>query len=279
MFDYIYQWDDLSDDSPLEDTRNYWLFKYGAFGRYRGIWFACTVVNWNFLNNPYAVLPVRVATANMDLYPQGEIKVDDMDVFYSVFPNGQSLEYYISYSMRRKRTTDIMLDAALERSLNTELIYAPRRLIQGIKRILKRGIKSEPYVLDEVQKDEIGSIELPRTVDIVEKLWNSNDWSIQEVSQLLGISYNPAHGKKERMLQAELLGDRDITIMNRRKVTQRLVTAANNFGESVKHISTSIDVIDRGLSYEKGEIPNADLQNNDGTESSGNQSRNEVGEL
>src|SRR5690606_15169935 len=86
-------------------------------------------------------------------------------------------------------------------------------------------------------------------IEIVEKLWDTHDWAVQELCQLLGISYNPSHGKKERLIQNELLGDRDMTIMNREMITSRLRTAAEKFGESVVHISTEIDVIDRKLRY------------------------------
>lgn len=259
MFDYIYEWDNLKEDSPEEDVRNYWLFTYGAFGCYRGLWFACRVSRKNTNGAPFSVIPVPISTSeNFDVYPQGEVLVTDMDVLYSVFPNGQSIEYYISRSMRRKQITDRMLNGALHRSLNTEIIGAPRKMMQAVKRAANRQDKDEIYVVEGELKDQVFAVNLPQTADIIEKLWNSNDWSIQEVSQLLGISYNPSHGKKERMLQAELLGDRDITLMCRRKLTKRLITAANKFGESVKHISTSIDVIDRGLSYEKEDEPNVD---------------------
>lgn len=260
MFDYIYEWDNLKEDSPEEDVRNYWLYTYGAFGCYNGLWFACRVARKNTNGAPYSVIAVPISTSeNFDVYPPGEIRVTDMDVLYSVFPNGQSIEYYISRSMRRKAITDKMLNGALSRSLNTEIVGAPRKLMSSVKRAANRQDKEEIYVVeDEMIKDKVVAIELPHTADIIEKLWNSNDWSIQEVSQLLGISYNPSHGKKERMLQAELLGDRDITLMCRRKLTKRLITAANKFGESVKHISTSIDVIDRGLSYEKEDESNVD---------------------
>lgn len=252
MFDYLYEWGQLKEASPEEDVRNYWLFHYGAFGFYRGVWFPCTVTKRNTVGAAYSAIAVQQATENQTLYPTGEIKIDDMDVFYSVFPNGESLRNYISTSMRRKKLTDIMLNGAIRRSLNTEVIAAPRKVMQNVKRAANRMEKEEVFVIDGVTKDDIFVVELPRTVDIIEKLWNSNDWAIQEISQLLGISYNPAHGKKERMLQNELLGDRDLTLMNRRKVTQRLITAATKFGETVRHISTAIDTIDRGLAYEKG---------------------------
>lgn len=153
-----------------------------------------------------------------------------------------------------------MLHAALYRSLDTMLLYAPKRMIRDVKRAANRQDKEEAFVLTVNNKDEIGAIELPRTIDIVEKLWNSNDWAIQELSQMLGISYNPAHGKKERVLTNELLGDRDLTIMNREMLTSRLITAAQKFGETVTHISTEIDTIDRNLSYGRKTEKKEDLE-------------------
>lgn len=246
---YLYKWDNLKPDSPQESTRNEWLFKYGAFARRSGLWFPCKILRYNTIGEPATISAIPVATVNMDIYPQGEIAVDSCEVLYTVFANGQSIQSYIQKSMHRKRITDKMLNSALRRSLDTMLLYAPKRLIRDVKKAANREDKEEAFVLTVNNKDEIGAIELPRTIDVVEKLWNSNDWAIQELSQLLGISYNPAHGKKERMLQNELLGDRDLTVMNREMITSRLINAAKNFGEYVIHISTEIDTIDRQLSY------------------------------
>lgn len=263
MFYYLYKWDKLVPDSPQAQTRNDWLYKYGAFARYRGLWFPCRVMNYNTIGDPAQVLAVPIATFNADLYPRGAVNTSDLDVLYTVFADGRSIESYIQKSIYRKRTTDRMLNGALRRSLNTELLYAPKRLMRQVKKAVNREDKQETFVLELNNKDEIGVIPLPRTIEIVEKLWNSNDWAVQELSQLLGISYNPAHGKKERMLTNELLGDRDLTIMNREMITSRLIHAAEKFGEMVTHISTEIDTVDRNLSYgrkggesEKEEEPN-----------------------
>lgn len=250
LFNYLYEWGNLLPDSPQEDIRNEWLFNFGAFGKYQGMWFPCTVQRQTTVGNPYEVSVNPVATAGYSLYPASPIPVSEMDVLYSVFPTGLSLEQYVWNSLRRKAVTDEMLNAALKRALNTELITSPKRLMQAIKKAVNRGSKTETYVLNDVLKDQVQVINLPQTADILEKLWNSNDWAIQEISQLLGISYNPAHGKKERMLQNELLGDRDITLMMRRKVTNRLKEEAKRVNESVTHISTMIDTIDRELPLE-----------------------------
>lgn len=248
---YLYKWHNLKDDSPQEQTRNEWLFKYGAFARKEGLWFPCKIVRYNTIGEPATVTVMPLATVNMDIYPKGEIKTDDIEVLYTVFANGRSIQAYIQCATYRKCITDKMLNAALKRSLNTELLFAPKRLLKDVKKAANREDKEESFVLTTNNKDEIGAIELPRTIDIVEKLWNSNDWAIQEISQLLGISFNPAHGKKERMLENELLGDRDLTIMNREMITSRLINAANKFGEFVTHISTEVDTVDRNLSYGK----------------------------
>jgi hypothetical protein len=260
---YLYKWDNLKEDSPQEATRNEWLFKYGAFARLNGLWFPCKVVRFSTIGEPATVTAIPIATTNLDIYPHGEINANNLDVLYSVFANGQSIQSYIQRTMYRKNITDRMLNAALKRALNTELLYAPKRLLKDVKKAANREDKDEAFVVTVNNKDEIGSIELPRTIDIVEKLWNSNDWAIQELSQLLGISYNPAHGKKERMLQNELLGDRDLTVMNREKITSRLINAANKFGEYVTHISTEIDTIDRQLSYGKAAVKESDEHGND----------------
>lgn len=255
---YLYKWTDLKEYSPLESTRNQWLYKYGAFARYNGLWFPCKILKHNTIGEPATITAIPIATVNMDIYPRGEIYADDCDVLYSVFINGMSIQAYIQKAMARKNITEKMLNAALKRSLNTELLFAPKRLLKDVKKAANRIDKEESFVLTTNNKDEIGAIELPLTANIIEKLWNSHDWAMQEISQLLGISYNPAHGKKERVIQNELLGDRDLTIMNREMITSRLIHAAKKFGESVTHISTEVDTIDRNLEYGKAAVKGAD---------------------
>src|SRR5690606_35031621 len=116
-----------------------------------------------------------------------------------------------------------------------EIISAPTKLIRQIKEAVNRIWKGEIRIVNTHNKDDINVIDLPHTADIIEKLWNSNDWALQEISQLLGITYNPSHGKKERLIQHEVFGDRDITIMNREMLTSRLITSAEKFGEKVYH--------------------------------------------
>lgn len=260
---YLYKWTDLKEDSPQAQTRNQWLYKYGAFARMNGLWFPCKILRHNTIGEPATLTVIPLATVNMDIYPKGEINVDECEVLYSVFNNGMSIQAYIQRAIARKNITDKMLNAALKRSLNTELLFAPKRLLKDVKRAANREDKEESFVLTTNNKDEIGAIELPLTANIIEKLWNSHDWAMQEISQLLGISYNPAHGKKERMIQNELLGDRDLTIMNREMITSRLITAAKKFGESVTHISTEVDTIDRNLEYGKAAVKEADPDDND----------------
>lgn len=250
----IYVWDNLVEDSPQAQTRNQWLFKYGAFARFRGLWFPCKVINYTTIGEPAQVQPIRIATMNQHIYPPGLVNVSALDVLYVVFNDGLSIEMYINKAMARKELTTTMLDSALRRSINTEIITAPKRLIQQIKMALNSLVKGEIRVVDTLHKDDITVINLPQTADVLEKLWNSNDWAMQEVSQLLGLSFNPAHGKKERMVKSELLGDRDITIMNRDMITSRLQKSAKGFNESIEHISNYIDTLDRGLLY-KGGIP------------------------
>lgn len=250
---YLYKWSNLKENSPQEQTRNEWLYKYGAFALYNGVWFPCKVERFSSIGEPATLIVHRLYNVDMSIYPNGEVNADKCDVVYSVFNNGMSIQAYIQSAVSRKNLTNRMLNGAIYRSLNTELLYAPQRLLKDVKRAANRLDKEEAFVLNTNNKDEIGTIELPRTIDIVEKLWNSNDWATQEISQLLGISYNPSHGKKERMLQQELLGDRDLTVMNRQYITGRLINAAEKFGEMISHISTEVDTIDRQLSYGKKE--------------------------
>lgn len=250
----IYIWDKLVKDSPQAQTRNQWLYKYGAFARFNGLWFPCMVQNYTTIGEPFQVLPIRIATMNQDIYPHGLINVNELDVLYTIFNNGLSIEAYIMDAMDRKALTNRVLDGALRRSLNTEIITAPKKLIQQIKMAMNSMFKGEIRVVDTSLKDDISVIPLPNTVDILEKLWNSNDWAMQEISQLLGLSFNPAHGKKERMVKSELLGDRDITIMNRDNLTSRLKKSSIEFKESVEHISNYIDTLDRGLIYKGGVV-------------------------
>lgn len=251
---YLYNWEDLKPDSPQAQTRNEWLYRYGAFARYNGLWFPCRVMGFTTIGEPAQVLTIPIATMNQSIYPQGAVNAKDLDVLYSVFNDGMSIEVYIQGAQKRKMITNVMLDGALRKSLDTSLITAPTRLMQQIKTAVNKLWKGELHVINNAVKDDINVIELPRTAEILEKLWNSNDWALQEISQLLGISFNPSHGKKERMLQNEMLGDRDLTIMNREKITTRLITSAEKFGEKVSHISTHVDTIDRGLSYGKEKI-------------------------
>lgn len=260
---YLYKWGNLVENSPQEATRNEWLYKYGAFARRSGLWFPCKVVRYSTIGEPATITAIPLAVVNQDIYPAGEISVSSCEVFYSVFSNGMSIQAYIHKGLAMERITDRMLFGALKRSLNTELLYAPKRLLKDVKRAANREDKDESFVLTVNNKDEIGSIELPRTVDIIEKLWNSKDWARQELSQMLGITYNPSQGKKERMIQSELLGDRDLTVMNREMITSRLINAATAFGETVTHISTEIDTIDRQLSYGSKAVKEGDPNPND----------------
>lgn len=245
----LWKWRNLVENSPHEQTRNQWLFKYGAFARRQGLWFPCRVLKLSTTGEPATISAIPIAQNNLDIYPKGEIPAGECEVLYSVFNDGMSIQAYVSQAIGRIRLTNRMLNAGIKRALNTELLYAPKRLLNEVKRAANREDKTESFVLTSNNKEEIGTIELPRTIDIVEKLWDSHDWAVQELCQLLGISYNPSHGKKERLIQNELLGDRDMTIMNREMITSRLRTAAEKFGESVVHISTEIDVIDRKLRY------------------------------
>lgn len=257
----IYIWDNLKEDSPQAQTRNKWLFQYGAFARYNGLWFPCKVQNYTTTGEPFSVLPHRIATMNQDVYPSGSVQVSELDVLYSIFNDGMSLENYILPALNRRKITTMMLDSALMRSVNTEIITAPRQLLQQIKNAINSLKRGEVRIVTTKTGEEINMVELPNTSKILEELWNSNDWAMQEISQLLGLSFNPSHGKKERLIQGELMGDRDITIVNRDLIISRLSKSAFEFGEKIEHISNYIDTLDRGLVY-KGGVVNDEVENN-----------------
>lgn len=246
---YLYKWSNLIDNSPHESVRNEWLYKYGAFARMSGIWFPCKVLRFSTIGEPATISVVPLATVNMELYPTGEINVSDCEYFYSVFPNGMAIQTYIQKGIALERVTDRMLFGAIKRSLNTELLFASKQYMKDVKRAANREDKSEVFVVNANNKDDIGVIELPKTVDIIEKLWNNKDWAKQEISQMLGLTYNPSHGKKERVITSELLGDRDLTIMNREMISNRLIHSAEKYGEKVYHISSLVDQQDRELMY------------------------------
>lgn len=243
----IYRWANLVADSPQETTRNEWLYKYGAFGRLNGLWFPCTVTGYTTIGEPANVMPIRIATYNQDLYPKTKVNVSDMDVLYCVFNDGESIQRYCFKAVERKMLTSQMLNGALQRSLNTEIVTAPTRLIQQIKDAINNLSKGKIRVVNTQIKDDISVIELPHTANLLENLWNSNDYAVQEISQLLGMSFNPQSGKRTRLVTGELLGDRDITLANRNLIVSRLISASKKFGESVEHISDKIDELDRGL--------------------------------
>src|SRR5690606_18674064 len=113
------------------------------------------------------------------IYPQGMISTKDLDVLYSVFSNGMSIEYYVTEALNRKKLTTKMLDGALIRSLNTELITAPTRLIQQIKQAINRVWKGDIRVINTDNKHDTNVIQLRQTADILVELWNSNDCAMQ----------------------------------------------------------------------------------------------------
>lgn len=238
---YIYNWDNLAENSPQPFVRNEWLWNYGAFCRYKGLWFPCKVVRYNTIGEPAYIIAIPAATENMEIYPKGQISTTDLDVLYTIFPDGLSLETYIYKALKRRATTMGILDGAIVRSLNTEIISAPTNLIQQIKNTLNKGKKGDIRVVDNSISDSINVIEIPQTSKMLEDLWNSADWSMQEIMMELGIQYNPSQGKKERMIKSEMLGDFDLCFMNREKLTSMLRNSAKKFGEKVEHISSMLD--------------------------------------
>lgn len=246
-FQSIYKWSNLKKNSPRSHTRNEWLFKYGCFVHYKGFWFPCRVLNLNSYGEPTILQGVYEYHnvndfANFDLLPREPIYASDCDVVYTVFNKGISIHKYIYDELKLIKKTSEIVDNAVERSLHTEIVTTSPNLMKSVKKILNTSKKGERYVVEQKSEvDVIDTIPLQNTSDILEKLWNSKDWAKQELYELLGISYNPAQGKKERALVDEINGDRDITIINRAYITDRLIETAEEYDEKVIHMSDFIE--------------------------------------
>ncbi len=189
-----------------------------------------------------AIMVKPIATMNTGIYPAMAMLVSDCDAFYSVFADGESLEMYILENLLRQNQTELMLDSAIRRSLDTVIYTAPKQFMQELKKAINTSRKGELYVVPNTLTEQVGTLTTgDTTAAILEYLWNSHDWSQQEIAETLGLSYNPGQGKKERLIIKEIEGDRHITAMNRLHVTERLINAANLTGETVQHISDWLD--------------------------------------
>lgn len=255
----IYKWSNLKPNSPRGQTRNQWLYKYGAFASYRGLWFPCTVVANNMFGEPAVISPINdvgysTLYKDLNLIPATQLAVADLDVLYTVFNNGLSISTYVFDAVKLSEITKVNLKGAVQRSLHTDLIVAPKKIMAQVKESINKLWKGERHVIngDGMTANEIVKIDLPNTSDMLEKLWNSHDWAKQEICEILGISYNPSQGKKERLLVDEIQGDRDLTIMNRLRVVERLEEDAESFGETVQHISDYVKETHEG-GYRDGE--------------------------
>ena len=80
----LYKWENIVENSPHPQTRNEWLFKYGAFGRLNGLWFPCRIQNFTTIGEPATVVVVKIATQNQSIYPNTTIPVSEMDVLYFI---------------------------------------------------------------------------------------------------------------------------------------------------------------------------------------------------
>ncbi|MBN3584992.1 hypothetical protein JYB64_21600, partial [Algoriphagus aestuarii] len=134
----LWKWRNLKENSPHEQTRNQWLFKYGAFARRQGLWFPCRVLKLSTTGEPATISAIPIAQNNLDIYPRGEIPAGECEVLYSVFNDGMSIQAYVSQAIGRIRLTNRMLNAGIKRALNTELLYAPKRLLNEVKRAANR---------------------------------------------------------------------------------------------------------------------------------------------
>lgn len=230
---------------PANATLNRWLWVFGGFAKYQGIWFACKVVRWTIEEKPATIMPylnmgtdINELIQNMQM---SEIPVDKLEALYTVFPLGIPISSYIeSYSAREQKTYRIM-DSAIDRSLETALIQTKPRFGSKIKRALDSIRKGEWFVIESDVNLQIGNNkmmevqELPNTAHLLDPLQNSHDWSHQILLTKLGFSFNPE--KRERLIQSELLVQTQEIRANRELLTNLLEEQAKQYGHfRVAHV-------------------------------------------
>ena len=206
------------------------------------MWYPCTCQGITTVGEPAWVLPFDGNTVKRELF-ESKVATQNLQAFYSIFPNGLPLRLYIAEAVGRKTKTQYALDGAIARSLNTEIITAPQKLIQQIKQAINALFNKEQIrVVSPQIGDEINVIKIPHTAELLSPLWDSYDFSIQEICLLLGIPYNPSQGKKERLVVAEAVADGTLVRSYRNYLTNRLQMQAEKNGESVSHISDNFEV-------------------------------------
>jgi len=238
----LFRWENLEPGSPNQTTRNRWLWQFGCFAKYNGIWFPCMVVAWSLQEDPLTVSVVvnsgsDVYTAEVLSLLPTHLQVSELEFFYSVFPLGMPVRLYIAEDLPRIATARKVIDDAVERSLETALIISPTRWVSKLKQALNFIRRGEWYVVDgsSIDIEKVKVLDLPNTTERLERLWESYDWATQQMYIKLGFAFNPE--KRERMIQAEMIAQTQVIRSNRDMLTQNLIRQAEAQGnEKVLHI-------------------------------------------
>lgn len=236
-------WENIDPQGPSSTTRNRWLWMFGAFAKYRGIWFPCNIAQWNVMEQPLVITVIR--TTGSELYSSlitdmvgNTIPVDELEALYTVFPIGYPIVKYVSDVMPRIQNARDRIDDAIARSLETGIMKAPRRYSKPLKRALNMIRKGLWYVVEgqPSELEQIAVVPVPDTTSKLEPLWNSYDWSRQELYLKMGFAFNPE--KRERMIASEMEAQTEIIKSNRIMLTNMLKTQAaeNGLGERVEHM-------------------------------------------
>lgn len=249
-FIQLFEFTNKEKGMPANTTLNRWLWVFGAFCKYNGIWFACKVVRWTIEEKPATVMPylnmgtdISEMIQNMNM---NEIPVSKLEALYTVFPLGIPVTTYIDKFMQRETKTYQIMDSAINRSLETALIQTKPRFGAKIKRALDSLRKGEWFVLESDSAIQMGGkvaevVPIPNTAILLEPLQNSHDWSHQILLTKLGFSFNPE--KRERLIQSELLVQTQEIRANRIMLTSLISEQADEFGNfQVEHI---VDYMDR----------------------------------
>lgn len=246
----LFEFTEKEDGMPANTTLNRWLWLFGAFCKYNGIWMACKIVRWTIEEKPATVMPylnmgtdISEMIQNMNM---NEIPVGKLEALYTALPLGIPITTYIEkYASRETKTYQIM-DSAITRSLETALIQTKPRFGSKIKKALDSIRKGEWFVIESdtglsISGDLMKVVNLPNTANLLDQLQNSHDWSHQILLTKLGFSFNPE--KRERLIQSELLVQTQEIRANRIMLTSLLIEQSEQYRNfKIEHI---VDYMDR----------------------------------
>lgn len=252
----LYKWENMEEGSATQTVRNNWLWLFGSFGKMHGVYFPCRVVKWNIQMEPVVVTPLlnQGSTAYdlmvRQILPQF-IMVEKLDRFYYALPVGQDIRHYAMgfgdpklqryNTVQRMVRTKASIDQAINRSLDTGVVKAPRRFGKAIKRALDTLRRGEYYVLEgsNLELNDISIVDMPDTTDKLSRLWETYDWSEQEYLIRLGFAFNPE--KRERMIVSEMQAHSQVISANRELLTETLRPIAEKYGEKVMHMGSYVE--------------------------------------